>query len=446
MLLSTSILPATPGGLGEAVIQIGGPNVAATLSVEWSAIKGRPTPLGPNTLDFLLMGMLVYASDKLILRGRDQTEDMWTRELVLEIPVCNPRAFNAVGKQIDEAISFLTGDLWHLDWQTRNGLLYSEEGTLIERSASVTADAVCLLSGGLDSFIGAVDWLENNPGGSLVVVGHNDPHVHGPLGDQGRLTDLLRAEYPNRITSVRMRVGQHPAGAEHSYRSRSLLFIGLGLMTANSIGPDIPLLIPENGNIAINAPLTPSRRGTCSTRTTHPGFLSHVRRIVAGLGITNEIINPLQSKTKGTCVKECLNPPLLARAAPNTVSCAKSGHRRSWKNPSGSRGCGRCVPCIFRRASLHVAGLDNEMYGNDICLGDVVITDRDKPSVLDLRAVADFLRAHYSLTDIEDILLANGGIPTQELPSSAQIVYDAMEEVRDLITAKGDGLVRSWIR
>ena len=61
---------------------------------------------------------------------------------------------------------------------------------------------------------------------------------------------------------------------ETTLRSRSFLFISMAVLVADSISQEMPVFIPENGTISLNFPLTPSRRSSCSTRTTHPHFLS----------------------------------------------------------------------------------------------------------------------------------------------------------------------------
>lgn len=43
---------------------------------------------------------------------------------------------------------------------------------------------------------------------------------------------------------------------ESSLRTRSIVFIGLGIYAASQIGADIPLLAPENGTIALKLALT----------------------------------------------------------------------------------------------------------------------------------------------------------------------------------------------
>jgi hypothetical protein len=219
-------------------------------------------------------------------------------------------------------------------------------------------------------------------------------------------------------------------------RSRSLLFVALGIAAADYLGAGTPLLIPENGTIALNVPLTPSRRGSCSTRTAHPFYLDRLQEWISGVGLNHAIVNPLIGKTKGEAVLECRNGALLNEVFRKSVSCAKTGHVVTWINRSAN-GCGRCMPCIYRRAALHVAGLDDEVYGVDICRGDVDWTDAKSESADDIRACLSFLLANLSQMDIAKALMANGPLPPLEAIGHAATVQRAMDEIRRLINEKG---------
>lgn len=262
----------------------------------------------------------------------------------------------------------------------------------------------------------------------------------GPYGDQRRLLDELRPRFPRRILSVLAQVGQDPPGTETTFRSRSLLFIALGLYAASALG-DVPLLIPENGTIALNAPLTPSRRGSCSTRTAHPFYLKTLGSVLHKVGLKNEVLNPLRLKTKGEVVSQCLDREFLSRTAPLSVSCAKRGHRKTWENRS-AQGCGRCMPCIYRRAALHAVALDVEAYGVDVCSGaiDLDATDQDVPN--DFRACLSFLRLNLDRDAMASHLMASGRLRLEDLPAYSGVVARAMDEIRSLLADKAVGSIK----
>jgi len=209
----------------------------------------------------------------------------------------------------------------------------------------------------------------------------------------------------------------------------------LGIYAANSLGENIPLIIPENGTIALNIPLTPSRRGACSTRTTHPFFLDKVRHVLTKLEVNNPIRNPFQLLTKGECLERCKNLELLKELSLLSVSCGKRGHVREWKRRNAN-GCGRCIPCIFRRAALHKINYDIESYGLDFCAGEVDIDNTKKAGNNDIRACISFLNNNYSKKDIKDLLSSSGGLKVNELDIYSEVVYKAMKEVKELVKNK----------
>ncbi len=64
--------------------------------------------------------------------------------------------------------------------------------------------------------------------------------------------------YPYRFAIEHIRVAHRPAeAAEETLRSRSFVFIALGLYGAQAAGLQTPLYMFENGFIALNVPLTP---------------------------------------------------------------------------------------------------------------------------------------------------------------------------------------------
>ena len=88
--------------------------------------------------------------------------------------------------------------------------------------------AVGLLSGGLDSFIGSIDWLEQNDPQSIFLVGHHDGS--GPKKQQENLVSALKSVYGQRCDSIHLRVGIRRGSIisdgemDHQLRSRSIIF------------------------------------------------------------------------------------------------------------------------------------------------------------------------------------------------------------------------------
>src|SRR5690606_38756744 len=145
----------------------------------------------------------------------------------------------------------------------------------------------------------------------------------------------------------------------------SIIFLALGLLIANTAGEGINIVIPENGLITLNLPLTPSRGGSHSTKTTHPKYINGLNDIFQKIGIGNRIDNPYRFLTKGEMLTKSKNTEFVKGHIEKTLSCSKPGHHKRYtKSKNGSNKnislqCGYCVPCIIRRASLYKNDLDN---------------------------------------------------------------------------------------
>jgi hypothetical protein len=75
---------------------------------------GFPALPGWVAADFLLIASIVYTIDKLI--DRSEAEDGWTRTFDVVIPVSSPTVWRMVNRELDECVSFLTGDRWKFEF------------------------------------------------------------------------------------------------------------------------------------------------------------------------------------------------------------------------------------------------------------------------------------------------------------------------------------------
>jgi hypothetical protein len=142
--------------------------------------------------------------------------------------------------------------------------------------------------------------------------------------------------------------------SESSTRGRSIIFFAFAALAASAIATaneqPTPIYVPENGFISLNIPLNSGRIGSFSTKTTHPVYLAGMQKIWQTVGINIELIAPYQFKTKGELLFECQNKKLLYELIAESTSCGKYSRH-------GQQHCGRCVPCMVRRAALLKAGI-----------------------------------------------------------------------------------------
>lgn len=428
-------------GDGLALISIAGPQLERVeLDLPFKNLYrslGSPHPIG---LDVLLIAGASYAIDKAVVRK--SAPDAWTRNLSVSFPVSDPKGWEKVAGRLDTALTFLSGDMWKTSFRPSHCELFLPPKVRHKSTPAPdepdTFDAVSLFSGGVDSLIGVIDFLSANPQRHLLLVGHYD--AAGPKSQQKDLHETLNARFLGRTKLVQVRVSERPAkNAESSLRSRSIVFLGLGIYAASEVGPDIPLLAPENGTIALNLPLTPSRSGSCSTRTMHPFYLETLRSVLDGVGLKNALFNPLGLKTKGECVTGCRDQALLSSLVSKTVSCSHGSRRQNWKRRKTSN-CGYCIPCLFRRASLHAAKLDSgKDYGIDVCSNELTV-DSGQNSADDLRALTSALRHFHSDAEIRKGIASVARV--QPIEDYVRLVQRGLAEMRGWIQSKGSSKLR----
>lgn len=417
---------------GFSLIQLNLPEAQDQRRLDMNLAQLAPFCTEPVALalDFLVLGAACYASDKLV--SRSDAPDCWTREFHLTVPVSAPTAWQNVADTLADRLRFLTGDEWSFTFEEVSGAFYQrpDHGRRTAPAPPFTTpEAVSLFSGGLDSLSGAIDLLASGQQ-RLLLVSHYDT----PAGEQDAVGSQLRAEYPGQCALARSRVRLGPARAiETSLRSRSVLFLALGVYAASSAGGTVPIYAYENGHIAVNVPLTPSRAGSCSTRTMHPYFLEGIGSILATIGLTNPILRPYDFRTKGEVVAWCANPHLLQRLLPASVSCSHP-NRRQWWIRRQARNCGYCMPCLIRRGALHaIDGDDGTAYGIDVCGSEL---PEHRQSARDLVAMRDCLRQRKTVATIAEEIITSG--PVDHLAERAAVVSRGFDEIRMLIRDKGD--------
>jgi len=319
-------------------------------------MKLAPSEIGG---DLLVLAAHVHAADTRISRNTE-SEDAWTREMRLVVPVSEPQRWNGAATTLKRMLDFLTGDRWTLEFRARP----VKFATIVPPRTDLIGppfDGVNLFSGGLDSLIGAIDTLK--AGKTPLLVSHAGEGLVSK--SQDICFDGLKKAFPGNLVD-RLRVWMSfdsglidGVASEETTRGRSFLFFALGIAAGTGLGRKFTLTVPENGLIALNVPLDPLRLGALSTRTTHPFYIARWRELVGALGIDGEITNPYWDKTKGEMVKGCLDRPLLKRLVPLSLSCSSPTKGRWKKQPQGH--CGYCLPCLIRRASL--LGEDATPYG-----------------------------------------------------------------------------------
>lgn len=303
-----------------------------------------------RAFDFLSIALSVVSADQFISRQAYGTTG-FQRQIELTISLASPDIWREVSGLLESILNFLTGDKWALTFEDGGERVPTrlDQKGLRNFNSIHTCSAVCLFSGGMDSFMGANQVLQSEI--PLLVS-------RSPTGDQ-KYQDALSSLMGN---VARFAVNDSPtfgslsdADREASTRGRSLLFLALAVLCASAIrsykNSLVPIYIPENGFIAINPPLTIRRIGANTTRTAHPHYLSLLTELLKTVDVPSEITNPFQFDTKGEILTRAKKDAMIAKHICDTVSCSH-WHRHNVQ-------CGRCWPCLIRRSSMYKAGIDD---------------------------------------------------------------------------------------
>ena len=392
-------------------------------------IKRLGVRISSQVIDFMTIALAVTAADTFV--RREDSEDGWTRQFSLQLPLHDPGRWQPLKKDLERALHFLSGDIWDFDFQ-KGGYHPPVPYRRRDRFHLIRLrglDCVCLFSGGLDSAIGAIDLLAQGRAPLLVSHAYKGDKTH-----QDEIAEALKGRYSRFEINADPHLSKEKVDAKEktdiTMRTRSLNFlafaaIGACALQAISQQDRVDLIVPENGFISLNAPLTLRRIGTLSTRTTHPQFIESIQQLFDAMDIPCRINNPYQFKTKGQMAAECQNRQLLADIVDSTVSCSH------WKR--SNQQCGICVPCIIRRAALHAGGFGEE---TEYTFNDVadILNETDRKD--DLMALS--IAVAQKTTRKPGPWIANSGfLPPAQFADFQKVFLRGLGEVEAFLKANG---------
>jgi 7-cyano-7-deazaguanine synthase in queuosine biosynthesis len=309
-------------------------------------------------IDVVRIALAAFAADRSV--PREAGGSNWNqRPLELEIPVSHPAVWGGVANELAGVLGLLSGDRWALSFVKKQAPV---EAVRLPDVASPPRRVV-LLSGGADSAIGGLysrSLLSSDE--HHVVLSHFSNTMLAPI--QRRVAAEIERLIPGPTQQhVVVHLGRREKRidgtlypSEPSSRSRSLLFLALGLAMASM--HKVPVWIPENGFASINPPLGPERLGSLSTRTTHPAFLQDLSAVLTKAGAHAVIENPFARSTKGEMyqrVVDLVGLDVASTFLSATHSCALTGQRAH--HISAEVPCGICFGCVLRRASFTASGV-----------------------------------------------------------------------------------------
>lgn len=399
--------------------------------------------------DLLVIAISVFCADKRI--PRKKSTDNWTRRIKLHLPVLEVEKWTVVKNELEKTLGFLSGDNWTFEFrQSTSKFRSNKKNTKYKLIDKQKYDSVSLFSGGLDSFCGALTLSEKQK--NTCFVGFREYNLL--TSRQHELFNEIDKAYPainkelilfnaNPLAPIQWNGERGRLGAESSSRSRSFLFLAGAVAIASIIGEGTPVYIPENGFIGINVPLTDSRIGSCSTRTTHPIFLKTLNQILQLVGLNHTISIFYWDKSKGEIVAEHKGNLVFQDNAHRTLSCSHpclSRYDRKYdKSIEIPCNCGYCYPCLIRRASFLAIGKDNTVYNSVYKLNSEFITQYSKLQgrASDLKAVLFSLRRYSKHKDdkeyIRTLLVRQGPLSMVEITAYERLYHKSMNELLEMV-------------
>ena len=377
----------------------------------------------PVAFDFLSVSLAVTAADT--FSDRNEAADGWAREIHLKVALADPDRWAPAIPLLEKALRFLSGDQWSIQFMDGGKVAPPPRTRVLNKLVIAHCESACLYSGGLDSAIGMLNLRAR--GERTVLISHAYQH------DASRQEEILR-----HVQGGMQRLALHASPKQDlnhdndvQMRTRSFNFFAMGALIAATIarhyrpGQQVPLIVPENGLIAINPPLTNRRIGALSTRTTHPHYISLIQQIFDTVGLPVELQNPFAHNTKGEMINECLDQALLRTFVHRTVSCGK------WKR-SGEQ-CGKCVPCLIRRASFHAAGWPDttEYKAANVNLSHVLRRNNDSDDLMAMILAA----RRMPVVDVRAWVAKAGPLPLDIVEKTAlvDVVSRGMAEVKGFL-------------
>ena len=409
----------------------------------WDLLSRHQIASTPDAaVDLLRFAVAAYCAD--MRAPRSSAPDRWSRHFRLHLPVLLVERWEAAKDIVESLLRFLTGDFWEVRFYAATESR-PPSPKLRKTHPRLDASAVCLFSGGLDSFIGASDELAK--GRSIYLVSHSGVGGKYATPAQKELAAAMIKEYgPDRVQRIAakisppsvasLRVAAPSANSETSMRSRSLIFLSLGVTVAASLSKPAPLIVPENGFISVNPPLTHARVGSHSTRTTHPNTIRLFHRLLRALDFPSTVACelPYRFRTKGEMILQAEDSRWVRAHVLRTVSCGKPNRTaiQAFKRGlSQVTHCGCCVPCIIRRAAFRAAAINGEQYLEPVL--DQAVLRREKgggaKTAADHKAFRTAMERGFGLPDLS----ASGPVPPEDVRDYLDVVRRGLVEVSKVI-------------
>jgi len=155
--------------------------------------------------------------------------------------------------------------------------------------------------------------------------------------------------------------------------------------------------------------------------------MSMLQELLSGVDIKDNLIMPYRFKTKGEMLKECADQSLLKEHACDTTSC---GRFRTYNRTH----CGRCVPCMVRKAAIQHWGQSDTTQYKFPSLSSAGKTKADDPMAV---ACAVLSSEQHG---IDSFLGATLSFSSQvDRPQYRRVIEQGIKELA--VVLRGDGII-----
>jgi 7-cyano-7-deazaguanine synthase in queuosine biosynthesis len=367
-------------------------NVDFEYSAIESCIKHNVSTL---VKDLIEIGFAVYIADIFVKR-----QPNLERRLSILVPVRHLEKWTPAKKQLEHVISLLGRDQVDIHF-TKHG--EDPDGTSYDHLTD-SNKCCCLLSGGLDSAIGAMWTLQKSL--APILISHTPSKLLSDI--QTCVVDSIEQEFGQHLHHIPVpwkksgkRKGRYKLGVPPEspmlQHLRSFFYFCLATGIALDKGYK-KVYIFENGPVAINPILSEAH---INTKTVHPIFLQEFNSLIRTVfGAEIQLENPFLYKTKGETLKVVENRATAFKILPKTNSCL-----HYWRVPVeagklGIENCsirhdGVCLPCMLRRVAMNSADIPEsanyltdifDLFGSDMA---VLLPERIPDILVDM---ADLVR------------------------------------------------------
>jgi hypothetical protein len=301
----------------------------------------------PVVYDALLVAAAAEFSDRTLKRPAMS----WQRDFHLVIPVHEPERWNskAVTETLHDALDFLTGDRWHIEFSARLAPLAEPKQQHFD------------LPSGLSAVIPYSDGMDSRCVAGILDCTMGDKLIRVRLGSRIRDARALpQQRQPFTSVPYRVKAGKH-AFVEATARSRGFKFALISGLAAYLTKAG-RVIVPESGQGALGPAMVTVGQGYEDYRS-HPLFTDRMGKFLKVL-LGHEVRFDFTQlwQTKAETLRQFASGCQNGSSWSATWSCWQQTRQISVDGKK--RQCGICAACLLRRMSVHAAGLKeaNETY------------------------------------------------------------------------------------